>query len=460
MRSSFLESLRTYLDNANRWLLKTPGRSLDEAYEAARKIRELETAHFGGNRISADYGNYGVSAQNYFQGELKKYLDIIKIRLAEFKLSSSVVRLSSQKITEVEVDESSSQLSSINVIDQPGLILKKLRFIDETLDRYQNREPTSSLVILTDSNSSSNSSNLQSLSSNARNGAQNGSSGSVDYLTESDSDKDTRSISGKSGVLPRSILDTVDRIKQELNPESEEEVVRNFRRSKARTVTAMRFILILVIVPLLVQQMSKNFVIGPLVDHYRTNNEQAEIFINSELEEEALTELQKFEERMRFEILIGRSAPKTNEEIATELREKAAEIEEEFRYASADAVKNVFSDILATLAFVGVLLTNKREIAVVKSFIDQLVYGLSDSAKAFFIILLTDIFVGFHSPHGWEVILESLSKHFGLPADRNFIFLFIATFPVILDTIFKYWIFRYLNRASPSAVATYKTMNE
>ena len=42
----------------------------------------------------------------------------------------------------------------------------------------------------------------------------------------------------------------------------------------------------------------------------------------------------------------------------------------------------------------------------------------------------------------------------------NFIFLFIATFPVILDTIFNYWIFRYLNRISPSSVATYKNMNE
>lgn len=91
---------------------------------------------------------------------------------------------------------------------------------------------------------------------------------------------------------------------------------------------------------------------------------------------------------------------------------------------------------------------------------DQLIYGLSDSAKAFIIILFTDIFVGFHSPHGWEVLLEGVSKHFGLPASRDFVFLFIATFPVILDTIFKYWIFRYLNRVSPSAVATYKNMNE
>ena len=76
------------------------------------------------------------------------------------------------------------------------------------------------------------------------------------------------------------------------------------------------------------------------------------------------------------------------------------------------------------------------------------------------IILITDMFVGFHSPHGWEIVLESIARHFGLPENREFNFLFIATFPVILDTMLKYWIFRYLNRISPSSVATYRDMNK
>ena len=112
------------------------------------------------------------------------------------------------------------------------------------------------------------------------------------------------------------------------------------------------------------------------------------------------------------------------------------------------------------IAFVVIISTNKREVEVLKSFIDDVIYGLSDSAKAFIIILLTDMFVGFHSPHGWEVILENIARHFGLSESKDFNFLFIATFPVILDAVFKYWIFRYLNRSSPSAVATYKNMNE
>ena len=147
-------------------------------------------------------------------------------------------------------------------------------------------------------------------------------------------------------------------------------------------------------------------------------------------------------------------------EIENRVRQKAFKIEEDYRQRSADALENVFADVIAVLSFSLLLTACKEQVATLKAFIDEIVYGLSDSAKAFIIILFSDIFVGFHSPHGWDILLEGMADLLGLPANRNFIFLFIATFPVILDTVFKYWIFRYLNRISPSAVATYKNMNE
>lgn len=146
--------------------------------------------------------------------------------------------------------------------------------------------------------------------------------------------------------------------------------------------------------------------------------------------------------------------------IEHKVEKKAQEIAWEYKLKGNNAIKNIFCDLISLIAFVFIISTNKREVEVLKSFIDDVIYGLSDSAKAFIIILLTDMFVGFHSPHGWEVILENITRHFGLAESRDFNFLFIATFPVILDAVFKYWIFRYLNRSSPSAVATYKNMNE
>ncbi len=217
--------------------------------------------------------------------------------------------------------------------------------------------------------------------------------------------------------------------------------------------------MLLALVPLLTQQLSKHFLIDPIVDQIRGGNE-TQIFLNSEMKESALHELQSFEEDLKFESLIHKTPQLSSEAMEEQVKYKAAAIAEEYHNKGDSAISNVFADLLALVAFGLLIFTSQREIIILKSFMDDIVHGLSDSAKAFIIILFTDMFVGFHSPHGWEVILEGLASHLGLPADRNLIFLFIATFPVILDAIFKFWIFRYMTMLAPSAVATYRNMNE
>ena len=57
------------------------------------------------------------------------------------------------------------------------------------------------------------------------------------------------------------------------------------------------------------------------------------------------------------------------------------------------------------------------------------------------------------------MILEGVSRHFGLPESKVFINGFIATVPVFIDACIKFWIFSYLTRYSPSASAIYERMN-
>ncbi|MBD0334442.1 MAG: proton extrusion protein PcxA [Cyanobacteria bacterium Co-bin13] len=454
-----------FFRQGQQWLIKTPERALDQAYEAAQMIDALEKEYFSGNPISAKYGNYGESAQAYFQGELKKYLNLIRFRLVEFRASSSILRVSGPKITEIQVPTPNQDNLAIDLIDKPAVFFRKLRFIDDVLARYEALEAPAAERTITLSEAESRAP-LQPVNSSSSLQAANGRNGrlappkaapAAADLEESSNRADA--LSDRANVLPRSILRTVDRIRQDLDPKAEQQVVKNFRSSKVKTTTAVKFVLLLIIVPLLTQQFTKNFVVGPIVDTVRDRT-HAEVFLNLEMEEEALHELQQFEERLRFEVLIGKAAPMPEREIEATVREKATEIEEDYRHRSADAVKNLFADIAAAGAFALLLISRKQEVSTLKGFMDEIIYGLSDSAKAFIIILFTDMFVGFHSPHGWEVLLEGLSRHLGFAANREFIFLFIATFPVILDTVFKYWIFRYLNRISPSAVATYRNMNE
>jgi hypothetical protein len=450
-----------FFRSAQRWFFRTPERALNQAYEAAQMIVAIEREYFGGNPISARYSTYGDSAMEYFQAELRKYLNLMTVRMAEFRASRSVVRVSDPRILEVQVPPAAGDDLAVNVIDQQALFFRKLRLIDAVQARYASPEAAERVITLAEGSNGAlapapaapAAQVLRSRADQAR-GGQNGASGSL-----VDPKRDA-GLSERVNVLPRSILRTVDRIRQDLDPNAEQEVVQEFRSSKAKTTNAIRFVLLLVIVPLLTQQFTKTFIVGPVVDRLRSHEGAADVFLNMEMEEEALHELQRFEERLRFEVLIGKAPPLSELNIEQQVRDRAGDIEEDYRDRSASAVKNVFADLLAVAAFVLLLVTRKQDVATLKSFMDEIVYGLSDSAKAFIIILFTDIFVGFHSPHGWEIVLEGLSRHLGFAANRDFIFLFIATFPVILDTIFKYWIFRYLNRISPSAVATYKDMNE
>lgn len=434
--SVFSQKIYPFLLAAYRWYLRTPERSLDEAYKASLKIKKIEDEYFNGNTIDSESGTYTSNVIDYFQSDLKQQLKLVRMRLTEFKSSRWFLNESNQKAAhKVGIEYPSS-----------AVILEKLRFIDQVTSKYTkiNDETSSLSIVEKPANIQPLTGNIQPFQQNPQNQAGN---------------PKIQDKTNTTSILPRSIFNTFARLQVELSPNAEQDVVKNFRKVKKRTTISIRFILLLVIVPLLTHQLSKALIVSPLVERFRSS-EAVQIFLNAEMEEEALEELQRVEEKIRFENLITKAPPISSEEMETRLKEKAGEIAEEFRDESSNAIKNVFADVFSVGAFIWLLLVSKPSIAVVKEFFDNLVYGLSDSAKAFIIILFTDIFVGFHSPHGWEVILEGISRHWGLPANRDFIFLFIATFPVILDTIFKYWIFRYLNRISPSAVATYHNMNE
>jgi hypothetical protein len=266
------------------------------------------------------------------------------------------------------------------------------------------------------------------------------------------------SLSRSPELLPRSLLGAVDQVRRQLDPEAEANVLAGFRRRRDSTLVALRVLLLLILVPLLITQLSRTFVVSPLVDRLAPHQNFLG-YSKPHLEEKAVEELRVYQAELEFDALLNKKALPTREELQEKLSERAQELKQEADEGSTHAAKNVISDLFGLMSFVLVCLIGQRDIQVLKGFIDELVYGLSDSAKAFAIILFTDVFVGFHSPEGWTVLLDGVAHHLGLPAQENFIMLFIATFPVVLATIFKYWIFRYLNRVSPSSVATLRNMN-
>lgn len=260
----FKEKIQEHLQFIYRWLTGTPERALVEAYRAAQTIRNLEVEHFAGKKISSATGNYSETAMSYWQVQLEKNLIIIKLRLTEFQIGNSVLNTSNASF------------------------LEKLQFIDEILDQYTYRQekPTQASdrnIVLKPQNSLEVSNVIE------------------NPITSSQgTEMRVESAFNKSGLLPRTIGRTFSRIQEDFSPEAEAKFVRNFRISQNRTRMAVRFLLLLVIIPMLTQHFSKPL-IEPIIARVRGETPN-QIFLNSEMEEEAFKELKNFEKSFNFNI--------------------------------------------------------------------------------------------------------------------------------------------------------------
>lgn len=142
------------------------------------------------------------------------------------------------------------------------------------------------------------------------------------------------------------------------------------------------------------------------------------------------------------------------------LQEKTIELAIRYNNQSIEAITNFFADLLSFITLCYLLIALEIQINITKSFLLEVFFGLDDSKKSLLILLITDLLVGYHSSNLWELFFEFLFNHYGLPESQTGIFLLVATLPVLLDVLFKYLIFRHLNRSSPATVATYHAMIE
>jgi hypothetical protein len=142
------------------------------------------------------------------------------------------------------------------------------------------------------------------------------------------------------------------------------------------------------------------------------------------------------------------------------LQEKTIELAIRYNNQSIEAITNFFADLLSFLTLCYLLIILEIQINITKSFLLEVFFGLDDGKKSLFILLITDLLVGYHSSNLWELFFEFLFNHYGLPESQTGIFLLVATLPVLLDVLFKYLIFRHLNRSSPATVATYHAIIE
>jgi len=273
----------------------------------------------------------------------------------------------------------------------------------------------------------------------------------------------------KMGLIPRSIIRTIDRFRRQLWPGIENLVIQEFRISRYQLLVSLKALCLLIFFPIVFNYLTKEFIFHPAIEYF-WNTKQTNIFLNVSQEKKALHQLENYEEKLYFESLVipdlteappNRIQEKvTHDLLKQKLQEKYFELASEYNGESIEALANLATDLTTAISFWVLAIAMKPQLIILKSFLTEFLYSFGDTTKSFLLLFITDLFVGFHSPHGWEVFLESVMDRFGIAENEDFIFLFVATVPVLLDTLIKYWIFRYLNKVSPSTVATYHSLIE
>ncbi|MEG3437331.1 CemA protein [Pannus brasiliensis CCIBt3594] len=395
----------------NGWIERRALNALSDAYRRAMTIRAIEEKHFGGQKISPDHAG-GKSVYEYFRGTLDR--ELLQIRL----------------------DLSQARLANFFRPGDPveGNILETLHSIEEVIGKYRS-DPEEFLLPLPNS--------------------------IVETAPpkESDNPPPPPSAPNPSPVPARS--PNFFQFRQELTPEYEQTVIQQLRALRQQQRIAIRFLVIVILVPLLVQILAKNVIFSPLLNYLGvdTKVKPTEVRVTEEVGEKFLTQFARLREIQEVKHVLGveTEPPEKAEE---HFREQVRDLFKEAGYESQEGWKNFLSDLSGLAAFTLILVVGRRQFAIARTYISRVFLSLNDITKAFIFILFTDIFVGFHSAEGWTVLIESLSRHFGWRESATFIGLFVATVPVILDTIFKLLIFNYLTRKSPTAATILEKMNQ
>ena len=95
-----------------------------------------------------------------------------------------------------------------------------------------------------------------------------------------------------------------------------------------------------------------------------------------------------------------------------QLQETAHEYEHEKKEEIREGTVNALSDSITLTSFLTILVTRSEERKSIASAIGRLIQGMSQTGKAFIIILVADILMGYHSEEGWTAAIELLTEHY------------------------------------------------
>nr|YP_009436247.1 chloroplast envelope membrane protein [Cyphia banksiana]ATG26425.1 chloroplast envelope membrane protein [Cyphia banksiana] len=187
---------------------------------------------------------------------------------------------------------------------------------------------------------------------------------------------------------------------------------------------------------------------------------QSETFLNDIEEKSILEKFIELEELLLLDEMIKEYSETHLQNLRIGIHNETIQLIKIHNEGRIHTILHLSTNLICFVILSGYSILGNKELVILNSWAQEFLYNLSDTTKALSILLLVDFCLGFHSTRGWELIIVSVYKDFGFVHNDPLISCLVSILPVILDSIFKYWVFYYLNRVSPSLVVLYHSISE
>lgn len=190
------------------------------------------------------------------------------------------------------------------------------------------------------------------------------------------------------------------------------------------------------------------------------NTGQSQIVLNNIQEKSLLEKFRELEELLFLDEMIKEYSETHLEEFGIGIHKETIQLITIQNENRMDTILHFSTNIIWFGILSGYSILGKEKLVILNSWAQEFLYNLSDTAKALCILLVSEFFLGYHSPPGWEFVIRSIYNEVGVVANEQTITILVCILPVIFDTCFKYWLFRYLTSLSPSILLIYDSITE
>nr|ARO79987.1 chloroplast envelope membrane protein [Gaultheria jingdongensis] len=190
------------------------------------------------------------------------------------------------------------------------------------------------------------------------------------------------------------------------------------------------------------------------------NTSQSETFLNEIQEKNILEKFIELEELVLLDEIIKEYSETHLQKIGIGIHQETIQLIKIYNEDRIHTILHFSINLICFIILSGYSILRNEELVILNSWAHEFLYNLSDTIKAFSILFLIDLCTGYHSTHGWELIIGSVYNDFGFFHNDQILSVLVSILPPILDAILKYLIFSYLSRVSPSLVVIYNSMNE